>query len=248
MSAALGTGALVALGVVAASRPPGRPWHHVAGRATRGDRLRAVLHRVRTDLHRDDAADGPPPAEVIVTHVAALLRGGLPPVTAWQGVDGVLVGPDGIPDTDSLARRIGTAHPPGLRGLLARLTGAEAAPSDAARSQAAAVVAACRLAADVGAPLATVLESVVATLVAAAEASAERDAALAGPRTTARILLWLPAVGVVLGMALGADPLGLVLAGGPGAVGPVLGLVLLAVGRAWTRRLVDGARRAGAPG
>lgn len=107
------------------------------------------------------------------------------------------------------------------------------------------VVAAARLAHDVGAPLGRVLESVSAALVGEAEARSEREAALAGPKSTARVLFWLPTVGVALGWALGADPVATATDGraGTGAVG--LGLVLLALGRSWTARLVAAARAAG---
>jgi tight adherence protein B len=154
--------------------------------------------------------------QVVITQVAGLVRSGMPPDRAWAGV-GVTVRPDGIPTPADLLH----------------LT------SDAA--QARAVVAACRLAQQVGAPIAPVLDSIVATLVAAAESAAERDTALASPRSTARLLLWLPAAGAVVATVLGAGPVQLLLGGGPAVLAPVAGGLLLAVGRWWTRRLVQAA-------
>jgi tight adherence protein B len=107
------------------------------------------------------------------------------------------------------------------------------------------VVAAAVLARDVGAPLGAVLDAVAGALAAEAEARGERDASLAGPRATARVLMWLPLLGVLLGWVLGADPLGTALDGGAGTAAVCLGLVLLAAGRAWTGRLVATARAAG---
>jgi tight adherence protein B len=59
------------------------------------------------------------------------------------------------------------------------------------------------------------------------------------------VLLWLPAVGALLGWVLGADPLATATGGGAGTAAVGLGLVLLALGRTWTARLVAAARAAG---
>ncbi|WP_435738443.1 hypothetical protein V5D56_07620 [Cellulosimicrobium sp. PMB13] len=173
---------------------------------------------------RSRRRDGPAEAEavrLVVSQVGALLRAGQPPGAAWERTTGARVDATGTPRTADLAVHVGGA------------------------ATARAVVAACRLAGDVGAPLATVLDEVAASIAAEAEARAARDAALAGPRATTRVLLWLPAVGVLLGYVLGADPVATALDGGIGTVGVLLGVLLLAVGRAWSARLVDRARAAG---
>lgn len=158
---------------------------------------------------------------VVVTQVGSLLRSGAAPGAAWERAVGVRVDAAGVPRVADLAPHVG--GPATARAL----------------------VAACRLAAEVGAPLASVLDEVAASVAADAEARAERDAALAGPRATARVLLWLPAVGVLLGYVLGADPLGTATDGGLGTVGVLLGLLLLLAGRTWSARLVERARSAG---
>jgi tight adherence protein B len=158
---------------------------------------------------------------VVVAQVVASLRAGTPPGVAWTRVAGVPTGPDGVPDRDVLADVLGGA------------------------GAAAAVVAAARLAHDVGAPPARVLEAVGAALTAEAEAEAERAASLAGPQATARVLLWLPVLGLVLGTVLGADPWGTATDGGAGTAAVVVGVLALGVGRWWSRRLVAAARRAG---
>lgn len=228
-------GALVGLAVLAAAGPRGRDVTRVAGPLdTRSRRGRVVVRTALASTARvlsSRARRGTSQAsmEMVVMQVAGLLRSGLPPGRAWPMVRGVRADLHGIPDADDLARLVGGSD-----------------DQQAAR-QAAAVVAACRLASQVGAPLAAVLESIVATLTAAAEAESERSAALAGPQTTARVLLWLPVLGAGLGSALGADPVSQLLRGGVGALALVAGAVLLLVGRAWTHRLVAGARRAGSP-
>lgn len=154
---------------------------------------------------------------VVVLQVVALLKAGSPPGAAWSRAAGVGVDLTGVPDAEALARVLGVRH-------------------------ADAVVAATRLALDVGAPLGRVLEQVAATLVAEAEARAERDSALAGPQTTARLLMWLPVAGGFLGWALGADPVATALDGGVGTAAVGVGVMLLVAGRVWSDRLVASAR------
>ncbi len=103
------------------------------------------------------------------------------------------------------------------------------------------------MAQQLGAPLAAVLDEVAAAVAADAEAEAELAAALAGPRASVRVLLGLPVLGVLLGAAAGADPVGVLLDGRLGTVSGVLGCGLVAGGWGWTRLLVARARRAAAP-
>ncbi|WP_253873367.1 type II secretion system F family protein [Promicromonospora umidemergens] len=160
---------------------------------------------------------------VVVMQVVALLKAGSSPGLSWSRAAGVGADLMGVPDVEGLTRVLGARH-------------------------AEAVVAATRLALDVGAPLGRVLEQVAGTLVAEAESRAERDAALAGPRTTGRLLMWLPIAGGFLGWGLGADPVATATDGGVGTVAVSLGLVLLVTGRVWSDRLVVAARGADQPG
>ncbi|HEY8722024.1 hypothetical protein, partial [Pengzhenrongella sp.] len=171
-------------------------------------------------LRRRGAPGGAPDLAVVVIEVASQLRAGADPGRAWSLALGRPVGGGGIPDLADLAAA-GT------------------------RSQAAAVVAAGKLAGVLGAPLAQVLERVADALASAAEADGERRAALAGPRATARVLTGLPILGAVLGSAVGADPVGVLLGGGIGTFALVVGVVLLLVGRWWIARLVRAASRVG---
>src|SRR5690606_670956 len=62
--------------------------------------------------------------------------------------------------------------------------------------------------------------------------------ALAEPAGTARLMLWLPLVGLLLGLALGFDTLGVAISNPIGTDSVLLGGALLLAGRAWTRALV----------
>src|SRR5699024_1759969 len=76
------------------------------------------------------------------------------------------------------------------------------------------------------------------------DASLARRTAFAGPRSTARILLVLPAAGLALGMLLGGDPLRLLISSPIGNLLAAVGGAATAIGWWWMRRLV---RRAGPP-
>jgi tight adherence protein B len=102
---------------------------------------------------------------------------------------------------------------------------------------------AARLAHATGAPLAPILEACAVAARAEAEASLTRDTALAGPRLSARVLAWLPVVGLVLAVLVDASVLG-VLATPLGLGLLASAAALTAAGRLWMRRLVA---RAAAP-
>ncbi len=65
----------------------------------------------------------------------------------------------------------------------------------------------------------------------------ELRAGLAEPRATALVLAALPALGIILGSALGADPLHWLLGSTPGRFVLAAGLVLEAVGTWWSWRI-----------
>lgn len=193
-----------------------------AGRsaAALGTGTTAVVVAERDGRRRGRAGATTGAAVVAVTQVAALLRSGLPPGRAWGAV-GVRCDVRGVPDHDDAARVLGAPRVvPGI-------------------------VAGVRLAVEVGAPLAAVLDDVVEATLAEDAARVARETALAGPRATARVLAWLPGAGVLLGYALGADPVGVLLAGGVGTVALLGAAVLVLVGRRWTGALVRAARAAG---
>ncbi|GIG31351.1 type II secretion system F family protein [Cellulomonas oligotrophica] len=217
---------LVALGVLLAALlatgPPGRPLHPARG--ADGGRTRAA----RPLRRRPGAADDLPG---LLLAVAARLRSGAPAGAAWSDVLGVDV-PGALPRPADLLGRVA----PGRRRPDPRLVG---------RVQA--VVAGARVAVELGAPLADVLEDLATAATTDAEHTADVEAALAGPRATARVLLWLPLAGVGLGALLGAQPWRVLLDGGIGTAALVLGLGLVLAGRAWVAALLARARDAGTP-
>ncbi|NKY21688.1 hypothetical protein [Cellulomonas denverensis] len=214
-----------------------------------------------------------PTAELIrlLGAVAAGLRAGGSPAVVWEAHLGVGVGPDGVPELDVLLRAVGIARgaasavgtraaasaraasPAGPVAAVSatpttsavRVAAAPAAPAIVAARHAGSVLAACRVAAELGAPLAPVLERAIRTVEAEHEAEAETAAALAAPRQTVRLLSWLPLWGVLLGVVVGAAPLAVLLDGGVGSLCLLLGGTCALLGRWWIGRLVARARAAG---
>ncbi|MFP5334724.1 MAG: type II secretion protein F [Actinomycetes bacterium] len=93
-----------------------------------------------------------------------------------------------------------------------------------------------------GAPTADVLLRYAASLRADAAAADAREAALAAPRATARLLVGLPPAGLLLGSAVGADPVSVLLGTPAGRVSAAAGAVFALAGWWWTRRLLASGR------
>ena len=103
-------------------------------------------------------------------------------------------------------------------------------------------LAACwRVAVDRGAGLAAGLDRLEGALRAERDQRADLRAQLAGARSTAVLLAALPVLGLLLGTALGADPLHIVLHTGAGLGCLLVGGVLEGVGLWWALRIVRGA-------
>ena len=210
----------------------------------------AALHSRRTGAPEPDLG-------LLLTEVASLLRAGATPQRAWTRAcrragltEGAEPDEDGVPPVlraladlqhDSWLPRWSCGrlhwHPP-PRGRRARQRRATAAGVLGA-------VASCRLSTALGAPLADILQTVAGGVAESGRAEASRRAALAGPRTTARLLACLPVVGLGLGMLVGADPASLLLDGGLGSAVGALGIGLMVVGHLVTRRLVRAATAEG---
>ncbi|MEV5430644.1 type II secretion system F family protein [Streptomyces sp. NPDC052701] len=103
-------------------------------------------------------------------------------------------------------------------------------------------LAACwRVAVDQGAGLAAGLDRLEGALRAERDQRADLRAQLAGARSTAVMLAGLPALGLGLGTALGADPLHVLLHTGAGLGCLLTGGVLEGLGLWWVLRIVRGA-------
>ncbi len=163
--------------------------------------------------------------------LAVLLQAGAVPIAAWRHL-----AESGVPAASSVVAAV-------ERG---------ATVADAVREQGGVwreVAAAWAIASTVGAPLGDVLRVVADALDDAVSTADEVRVALAEPSGTARLLLWLPGVGILLGTALGFETLP-VLVGRPiGLVCLVIGLGLTLLARIWTAALVRRAQpRPGVPG
>ncbi|MFL4905996.1 type II secretion system F family protein [Streptomyces sp. MMS24-I2-30] len=106
-------------------------------------------------------------------------------------------------------------------------------------------LAACwRVAVDQGAGLAAGLDRLDAALRAERDRRADLRAQLAGPRATAVMLAALPVLGLLLGTAMGADPLRVLLHTGAGLGCLVIGGLFEVAGLWWTARIVRRAEAA----
>ncbi|WP_286260182.1 type II secretion system F family protein [Streptomyces graminofaciens] len=106
-------------------------------------------------------------------------------------------------------------------------------------------LAACwRVAVDRGAGLAAGLDRLEGALRAERDQRADLRAQLAGARSTAVMLAGLPVLGLLLGTALGADPLHVVLHSAAGMGCLLVGAVLEGAGLWWVLRIVRGAEAA----
>ncbi|MDO5025139.1 MAG: hypothetical protein Q4E03_01280 [Trueperella sp.] len=174
----------------------------------------------------------------IVTEVATRLRAGAMPAQAWKltlpnyglAITEPVLGPDGVPyvlaELGNLSwwqrwwRRIGQEE-------LAALP---------------ATFAVCRMSGRSGAPMAEILDACALTITEAGEARAAREIALAGPITSARTLALLPVAGILLGYALGVDPVQFIFGTALGKLVLMAGLGFELLGIGWVLRLIARAK------
>lgn len=220
-------------------------------RARSGVSFRHRWRRKRTE---------PLPLVVLVQQLAALLRGGRGTSRLWEElwmVHGSRLIKDGGPDTETEPATAALSQESLLVVAAARSasslgnSAAEAIRDAAARTyprrgsserRVWMELAACLEVAETsGCPLADLLTRFAAQLEAEEDAEAARQTALAGPKATVKLLSWLPVFGLVLGMALGVDPLGILLDNVLGVATFATGLLLTVAGRVWSSRLVASA-------
>jgi tight adherence protein B len=171
-----------------------------------------------------------------VHRLAVLLAAGVLPANAWGYLDG---------DPGSRDAAVADSVAAGVPVAEAIAEAADQAPPQEREAWHALAVA-WAVATASGAPLAPSLHRMAATLRDLGQVSREIEVALAGPAATRRLVLWLPAIGVLFGIGLGFDPLRLLLATPPGWVCAGAGVGLLLLARTWTARLVAMARPEGA--
>ncbi|MCI1020559.1 type II secretion system F family protein [Microbacterium sp. C5A9] len=190
--------------------------------------MSARRHRRRANGSADGSdAD----AATSVQTLAVLLQAGAVPLTAWRHL-----GDTGDEHAAAVVDRVEQGMP-----LVAAIESEGGAWQDLA--------AAWEVATTVGAPLAEVLRMIAETLRDAASAADDVRIALAEPAGTARLLLWMPFAGLLLGFALGFDTVSVVIGNPIGAGCVVAGMLLVVAARLWTARLLRRARpRPGTPG
>ncbi len=103
-------------------------------------------------------------------------------------------------------------------------------------------IAVCKLTHVSGAPAADILEACAAGITEAGEAAAARQAALAGPVLSAMMLAFLPVIGVLIGVVLGAEPVNFLVGHGLGRWCLAVGVACELAGIAWVKRLARSAR------
>jgi tight adherence protein B len=164
-----------------------------------------------------DAVTRPNPAALVdaIDEVAALARAGLEDSLVWEPVTGPLAGGSDV------------------------LMALASAPADEATRRR--LVAAERLARTTGASRADLLSALSASLADHQALADAHTVALAGPRATAKVLVWLPVLGLLLGTAIGAEPVSAILGGGIASVAALVGAGLMGAGWAWTRALLAAA-------
>ena len=195
---------------VAATPPGRRPWR-------RPWRRRARVSPARLDT-----------VAAVVQRLAVLLSAGVTPASAWEYIDA-----GQAPIVERVAAMVARGTP-----VADALAASVAAAPQNERGAWWALAAAWRVAADAGAPLAPSLRPFAASLRSLADAQREIAVALAAPVATARLVMALPAVGVVFGMLLGFDTVGVLFTTVPGLVCLAVGTGLMLLARGWNRRLV----------
>ena len=177
------------------------------------------------------ADGGQSDAAVAVRTLAVLLQAGARPAVAWRHL-----ADSGVPAAERILTRLEKNN-----DLPAAIEEEGGVWAD--------VAAAWEVATTVGAPLAEVLRALAESLQDAASTVDDVRVALAEPAGTARLLLWLPVAGLVMGFALGFDTLGVITHNPFGIACAVAGLMLIAAARLWTGRLVRRAQpEPGTPG
>lgn len=182
--------------------------------------------------------------------IAVLIGAGLSPRTAWQHVGAAA----DHPTIAAVGQRIaaGVAVPIALAGAggdeltdatAGGIAGAESGAGADSGDDAAAwrsTAAAWRTAEASGAPLAPALRAFAEALRDREAAHRDIRIALAGPRSTASIVLLLPGIALLLALLMGVDLLG-ALASPLGATALVAGGALVLIARRWMRRLLRAA-------
>ena len=197
---------------------------------------------------------GPPSPAIeevaqVTQRIAVLLAAGVSPASAWAYLEPVAshpVGEKSLSPTppSSGAQIIRAAADAGRRGD--NIADAVAAEARALGGQIGAawlgLAAAWQVATQAGAPLASCLRQLASSFRDLGQLHADLAVALAGPSATARMVAFLPVVGVLFGSLLGFNTLQTLFLTAPGWACLAGGGALMLAADLWNRRLVHSAR------
>lgn len=181
---------------------------------------------------REDAATRLESLATLVQRLSVLLAAGVPPTSAW----GYLAEERGPAVLVQVVQAI-EARTPIDEAILAGAGDAEGRSAAGWRG----LAAAWKVATDAGAPLASTLAELAASLRDLAQTQREIQVALAAPVATSRMVMALPAIGVLFGVALGFDTVGTLFGTPIGLACLAAGCGLMLAARFWSRRLVRAA-------
>jgi tight adherence protein B len=209
-------------------------WTMTRGAAIRSPVRRPLSRRLRF-LRRADRPALEPVAS-IVQRLAVLLAAGVVPASGW----GYLA--EGA-ESNEIVRWVADAATRGTpiaESIVVAVTHRAARDEEAWRG----LAAAWQIATDAGASLAPSLREFASSLRDGAQNQRDLAVALAAPAATARMVMVLPVVGVVFGMALGFNTLATLFTTVPGLICLFLGTTMMVLARLWNRRLLAAAQPA----
>jgi tight adherence protein B len=236
-AAALLAGACVLLAVLLPGGDGARRLRHLAARAPNATGFPPALRRRR--LPRPAARSGAGEVAALAGELSVLLRSGMAARQAWAQLP--TAGRGALVAAAVEAAGASAAGGADVAGALREAVRGHDGPVAEALLG---LAAAWHVAQRTGAPTADVLQRYAASVRADVDTADARESALAAPRATARVLAGLPPAGLLLGAAVGTDPLGVLLGTPAGRVSAVVGAVCALSGWLWTRRLLAAARRA----
>ncbi|GAB3616209.1 type II secretion system F family protein [Okibacterium endophyticum] len=229
---------------------------------------RRVNGRASGQAERERSRGGAPVVEriaAVAERVAVMLEAGVTPNAAWQyladpppgsrgepksggrspaerrrtmTVRGGVSDPEPVEDVVAAAARAGRTGEDVADAIVEASSphrrGAEDGAADAWR----ALASAWMVATETGAPLASTLHQLARSQRSLGQTQRDIQAALAGPRSTSRLVMVLPFVGILFGLALGFDTLHTLFATGPGLACLGTGLLLMLVAWRWSAQMV----------
>ncbi|MCL2803881.1 MAG: type II secretion system F family protein [Micrococcales bacterium] len=148
--------------------------------------------------------------------VAEMSRAGLAPPAVWQPL-------------------LGSEKGAGQGGLEAWAGQVASGPL---ATYATAVCAIDQISTSVGCAIGDMLTSLIESIQAHQDTAEAMEAAVAGPKASARMLQFLPLAGLGLGLIMGVNVLAVLSDAGPGTLALVVGLTLMLLGRAWSSLLL----------